>query len=101
AGMKAALLPVPGGLLAATTAGDLIQITGDRAARPRLLCNLGAEILHAPARDGKTLYVACGNGTVASLTLGGKVNWKCDVGASTYGTPAVDAARVYVADLQG
>lgn len=100
AGMKAAPLVTDDGILAATTAGEIYSLATGRD-RPRLVNNLGAEVLYAPRAAGGMLYAGCGTGTIYCLDRHGKTQWKRDVGASAYGTPAVDDARVYVGDLQG
>ncbi len=110
AGMKARPVALGDGLLVATTAGEMVRLEGVprqtevnhvASMKSGVLSDAGAEILHEPALADKYLYVASGNGKVSCLTLDGKAEWTCDVGASTYGTPAVDQTRVYAADLQG
>jgi outer membrane protein assembly factor BamB len=101
-GVKAGPVVAGSGLIVAGTDGriSLLSFSGPRPS-VRTLHEAGVEILHAPALDGDRLYVPAAEKGVLCLTLGGKVEWQCDVKAAVYGTPALDAGQVYVADMEG
>jgi outer membrane protein assembly factor BamB len=104
AGFKARPLPIGEDIIVATTAGQIQRVTFAASARKpqtQLLFDAGVEILHALALANGNLYFSAAEKGVHSLTTDGKLNWACDVGAPVYGTPAVDDARVYVADMEG
>ncbi|HPP25765.1 MAG TPA: PQQ-binding-like beta-propeller repeat protein [Phycisphaerae bacterium] len=102
AGVKAQPLATPDGLIVCTTGGEIVRLTFDgKKANVQELFKPGVEILHAPALVDDRLYVSAAEQGVHCLSLDGKKIWTCDVGAVVYGTPAVDADRVYVADMEG
>lgn len=99
AGMKAAPLLTGGQVIVSTTAGRLEHFPQLNAVPP--VFEAGAEIIHAPAVVGRTLYFNAAEKGVHAVSLQGKLNWRCDVGAVVYGTPAVGDERVHVGDLEG
>lgn len=103
AGVKAAPLVTPAGLIVATTSGEVLRVTFDNPRRPGLetLFQAGVEILHPPALADGRLYLPVAEKGVCCLNLDGSVVWSCEVGAVVYGTPALDADRLYVGDLEG
>ncbi len=102
AGVKAGPVLADNGLIVATTGGKIVQLSlGDNARKPKVLFDAGVEILHSPALVDGQLYFSAAEKGVHRMGLDGKLVWKCDVGAAVYGTPAVDAQRVYVADMEG
>lgn len=103
AGMKAQPLPTASGLIVATTSGELARISFDDPDRPKVstLFDAGVEILHAPALVDDHLYFSAAEKGVHCLSLDGRLVWACDVGTVVYGTPAVEAGRVFVGDMEG
>ncbi len=102
AGIKAGPVAVEGGVIVATTAGQIARVTfDDDGARVRPIYDAGVEILHSPAVVDGVLYVSAAEKGVIAVGLDRKLQWACDVGAVVYGTPAVTEDRVYVGDLEG
>jgi hypothetical protein len=90
------------GLIVSTTGGDILRLTFEgKKANVQKLFEPGVEILHAPALSDGRLYVPAAEQGIQCVSLDGKKIWTCDVGAVVYGTPAVDADRVYVGDMEG
>ncbi|MBI4582271.1 MAG: PQQ-binding-like beta-propeller repeat protein [Planctomycetes bacterium] len=104
AGVKAAPLAVGDEVIVVTTGGEVQRLSFGRPpgkTTAERLFDAGVEILHPPRlADGKLYFSAAEKG-VHCLGLDGKLAWTCNVGATVYGTPAVDGQRVYVADMQG
>jgi len=102
AGVKAEPLLMGNNLIVGTTAGQVIRVSFSWAtAKTDTLFTSGGEILHGPALFENTLYFSSGDMNVYSISVAGKLNWKCPLAAGVYGTPAVGPDAVYVGDMEG
>lgn len=102
AGSKARPLIVGEHAIVTTTTGEMIDVSfdGEEASR-KLFFDAGVEILHAPVpADGKLYFSAAEKG-VHCIRMDGTLEWRREVGAMVHAAPAVDAERVYVADMEG
>ncbi|MBN1853048.1 MAG: PQQ-binding-like beta-propeller repeat protein, partial [Pirellulales bacterium] len=102
AGIRAQPLLLPTGPIVATTEGLIRNIEQAQHEMPPMPAGmLGVEILHPAACGDNILYVSAAEKGVCALGIDGRELWRCDVGAVVYGTPALDADRIYVGDLEG
>lgn len=100
-GVRAAPVPTPAGIAAATI-GDTLYLLDVRTGAIQASLATPGTVLGTPATDGRRLYFATTGGHVLGVTIPAlAVSWDTSVPAAVYGAPALAGDTLYVVDAGG